>query len=644
MVIRAEILRRTLTPLKRLLLQLLLLFALYFLSRCIFTLINRSHFEGLNIADFLKLCVYALRFDLSALLAVNALYILLLFLPVPVWKMPFWERLTGIVFVLTNTLALLFELSDWAYFPYNFKRATADVLNMIGRKGDFWLLLPRFFVDYWFVPLGALSLGVALARFNRRICRMTPLVAPDAPVSYMRIVPLQLLLLVFVGGLSVIGIRGGLQLKPVNLRNALEVTESRYAPVVLNTPFSIINTFQNRALEPLHFYTENELRGYIQPVKDYSGSPFRAWNVVLIILESFSKEFTMLGAGASYTPFLDSLMGHSLVCTQAYANALRSAEGIPAIVSGLPSLMEEAITTSIYSTNRITALPNTLKRKGYTSAFYHGGTNGTMSFDIFCRAAGYDHYYGRREYGNEKDYDGNWGIRDEPFLQYAALGISRMRSPFFATIFTLSSHPPYDVPEPYKSTLPAGTLPVHQSIAYADMSLRKFFETAAQQPWYEHTLFVITADHCSPMSEHPYYQQDPGRYAIPIIYYAPGDTNLRGDYHPLTQQIDILPSVLDYLGYEQPFYALGNSIFRTDNDRFVINQVSDNYQWLSDGYLLKTHGTETAALYAFPADSSCRNNLLPEHQAVADEILLPRFRAFLQEYRAAMTGNRMSVD
>src|SRR5690606_24672345 len=113
------------------------------------------------------------------------------------------------------------------------------------------------------------------------------------------------------------------------------------------------------------------------------GKPFQDKNVVFIILESFSKEYTGLGGRTSYTPFLDSLMQHSFVCTNAYANALQSAKGIPAIISGVPSLMDEPITTSAYGTNKLTSLPALLRNKGYQTAFYHGGTNGTMGFDIY---------------------------------------------------------------------------------------------------------------------------------------------------------------------------------------------------------------------------------------------------------------------
>ncbi len=637
-----DIINRTLLPLKRLLLQLLLLCGLYFISRCLFTIVNSSYFEGLTFPAFTELCVHALRFDISAILAVNALYILLLLLPVRYTRTG--DHATRYLFVISNSIALLFELSDWAYFPYNFKRSTADVLNMVSRKGDFWLLLPGFLTEYWYVPVSAVLFIGTLVYFNRKICRATPLAAinNNTQKKWSRVL-WQTLLLLVAAGLTITGIRGGVQYVPINLRNALQVTESRFTPIVLNTPFSIINTLQNRQLEPLVFFPEEQLRSYINPVKNFSGQPFRDKNVVIIILESFSKEFTRLGTGQSYTPFLDSLMDHSLVCTQAYANALRSSEGIPAIISGIPALMDEGIITSIYATNRINALPGLLREKGYTSGFFHGGTNGTMSFDVYTAGAGFDHYFGRKEYNNEKDYDGNWGIWDEPFLQYTANRINTLPQPFLASVLTLSSHPPYKIPAQYQD-LPAGGLPVYQAVAYTDMALRRFFQTAEKMPWFRNTLFVITADHCSPLSGQEYYQHHMGRYAIPIVYFSPDDTTLRGNFDGITQQIDILPSVLDYTGYEKPFYALGNTIFREAMQRYAINYNNNGYQWLGNGFLLKTDETIPTGLYAFPADTICHHNLLPEAKQVAAQNVTPYFQALLQEYHSALIHNKMFAD
>lgn len=633
-----------LPPIKRILLQVLLLLLVYAASRSMFSLINLHHFKGLTLKGFLDIAFHALRYDLSAITVVNGPYILLFLLPLPLWRMPRYQALLQYLFVVLNAVVLLFEISDWAYYPYNFKRATADVLNMVSRKGDFWSLLPRFVIDYWFVPVGWILITWLLARGNKWIVRRTPLDRkPEFPMWW--IIPFwQTVRLVLVAGLAVIAIRGGTQYVPIGIRNAVQVTDSRYVPVLLNTPFSIINSFSNSRLEAPHYFDDSMLSHYVQPLKQYGGRPFRPRNVVVIILESYSKEFTKLGGGKSYTPFLDSLMDQSLVCTQAYANALHSAEGIPAVLSGLPSLMDESITTSVYGANKITALPNLLKPKGYSSAFYHGGTNGTMSFDVYTAGAGFDKYYGRYEYNNEKDYDGNWGIWDEPFFQYFARGLSSMRQPFVASIFSLSSHPPYKVPQQYEAVLPKGSLKMHTCVAYTDMALRKFFATASTMPWFRNTLFVITPDHCSPESSGGYYESPNGHYAIPLVFYAPGDSTLRGTYTGIAQQIDILPSVIDYLGYDRPFFAFGNSIFRPVDRPAVVNYINSTYQYLSRDYLLTTKDTMASGLYAYPADSACRDNILAQNKALVRDSLLPVLKAWIQAYRSAVVNNQLMVD
>ncbi|MBK9591974.1 MAG: sulfatase-like hydrolase/transferase [Crocinitomicaceae bacterium] len=99
-----------------------------------------------------------------------------------------------------------------------------------------------------------------------------------------------------------------------------------------------------------------------------------------------------------------------------------------------------------------------------------------MSFDVFCDVAGYDKYYGRTEYNNEAHYDGTWGIYDEEFLSWSADQMTAMQQPFFSTIFTISSHPPYSIPEKHKSRFNKGTEEMHNAVMYADYALSQFFE------------------------------------------------------------------------------------------------------------------------------------------------------------------------
>lgn len=630
-------------PLKRIFFQILLLLLCYFLCRCIFTIVNFHHFGGLTAMEFLRLSFAALRFDVSTIVTVNAVYFFLFLLPAAAWRMPMWERFTQWVFIAINALAFTFEISDWAYFPFALKRSTSDVLNMVTRKGDFLALLPHFIIDYWFVPLAIILLVIFLIIANKWIVRKTPL-RSTAPFSHKRFALVwQTLNLIVILGLCVIGMRGGLQLIPLTNGNALQAAPNQYVPIVLNTPFSIMHSYSGK-LEEVHFFNDKQLKGFFNPVKHYEGKTFEKKNVVIIILESFSKEYTGLGGRKSFTPFLDSLMQSSFVCRNAYANAVHSAEGVPAVISGMPALMDEPITTSSYGTDNLTSLPSLLKTEGYQTAFFHGGTNGTMSFDIYASNAGFDKYYGRTEYGNESDYDGNWGIWDEPFLQFFARSLSTMKQPFITSVFTLSSHDPFKVPVQYQNQLPKGSLPIHQTIAYTDLALKRFFATAAQQPWYRNTLFVITADHAAPVSTDPYYSSyGMGRYAIPIIFFAPADTSLRRTTDTVIQQIDILPSVLDYLGYNKPFFAFGNSIFSKAYPRFVVNELSDHYLWYMNGYLLTADQLMPKALYNFETDSLLHHNILSQDNALAHQTLIPYFKAFIQLYRSSLINNKLTV-
>jgi uncharacterized sulfatase len=86
----------------------------------------------------------------------------------------------------------------------------------------------------------------------------------------------------------------------------------------------------------------------------------------------------------------------------------------------MPKLMDEPYITSKYQANNIAGLASILKPFGYSSAFFHGARNGSMGFEGFSQIAGFQQYYGLNEYPNKKDFDGNWGIFDEPFLQFCA--------------------------------------------------------------------------------------------------------------------------------------------------------------------------------------------------------------------------------
>lgn len=340
-------------------------------------------------------------------------------------------------------------------------------------------------------------------------------------------------------------------------------------------------------------------------------------------------------------PFLDSLMRQSLNFTNAYANATRSIEAMPAVTASIPHLMKMTFILSDFSANPIHSLPRELGKKGYVSQFFHGGTNGTMAFDKFANAAGFDQYHGRTEYNNEADFDGNWGIYDGPFLQYAARVMNKNTQPFLATIFTLSSHHPYSIPKDKVELFAPGPLDVHRSTRYADYALWQFFKTASKMPWYENTLFVITADHTSE-SMHPEYQSRTGVFRVPLLFFKPGKTWQAVDTKLPAQHADIMPSVLDYLNYDQDFLAFGVSLFDPRAERKAFQLLDDIYQITEGDYTLHFGGNEVIGLYNYHDDPLLRKNLLREEPELANE-MSDRLKAIIQTFNNRMLRNQLII-
>lgn len=635
-------------PVLVMVLRLLVVLLLLFLSRILFYLFNTGYFTNLGFAEVMRLALAGLRFDLSALLIINAPYILASTIPFPFRGNRAWQATATGYFYVINSLALFANFVDTIYFRFTLKRTTADIFRYVGVGGDFDKLIPQFLRDFWYVAVAWVVFVVLLVWLGSRFSSAgSGSKGRQGPAAFYLV---NTFLFLAVGALTVIGIRGGVQLRPINLVTAGQYTSAKNIPLVLNTPFSIAKSITHESLRPVTTYrSEKELAAVYTPVHRGSNGSFNPLNVVIIILESVSREHIGIlnrdlenGRYQGFTPFLDSLMRHSAYF-DAFANGKTSIQGIPAVLSGIPSLMNESFIQSPYAAGKVTGIAGLLKAKGYSTAFFHGGTNGTMGFDAYTKMAGFDRYYGRSEYNNEKDYDGKWGIRDEEFLQYTAATLAATKQPFAAALFTLSSHHPYYVPAKYANVFRKGRLPIQQSVMYADHALAGFFHTAKRMPWYGNTLFVITADHTSE-GYYPYYQSDVGQYAIPLMFFRPGE-DLRGNPGLVAQQTDILPTVLSYLGYDRGYIAFGNDLFDTAANlpRFSVHYISGLYGLMMDGWYLEHDGTKTTSLFNLRKDPLQKSNLAKKEAAKQAE-LEKFFGAYLQQYNNRLIENRLVVE
>ena len=610
-------------------------------TRLLLYLFNREYFD-LGFEEFISVFWHGLRFDLSTLAAFQAPFVLFYFIPVSGAREKVKQSVTTFLFHLANFLIIAFNSLDSIYFRFIQKRSTADLFSFITTGDDTLRLIPQFAADYWYVFLLALVLCWLGFRADQRIPK---------PVSPPRLSAPWFLFnfgsLILMAGLTILAIRGGFQLKPLRTLNAVEVAGMKNAPLVLNTPFTLMKTFNKETIRHKSYFGEEALHDIYVPVLKgaVKAEGMNRKNVVIIIMESFSKEYMGPPFGLEgKTPFLDSLAKESLFFNRAFANGKKSIEGIPAILAGIPSLMEGPYITSVYAGNKIEPPGLNLKEEGYQTAFFHGGQKGTMGFDGFASLAGFDHYYSMEEFSGPESFDGNWGIYDEPFFSFFGEKLNEMKTPFFASFFSLSSHHPYKIPEQYAHIYTGSKHPLLNTVAYSDMALKKFFDQVKEMPWYPNTLFVITADHTG-QSFNPSYATPLGNFAVPLLFFSPGDSALRGVSERVTQHINIGPGIMDYLQYNKPFFSFGNSSFEDHDkeDGFAINYLNNIFQFISGDHLLQFDGEKTIGFYNYSTDSLLQHSLLQDSSFSGQILEMEnKCKAVIQTYHSALIENRQT--
>ncbi|MBQ9546608.1 MAG: sulfatase-like hydrolase/transferase [Bacteroidales bacterium] len=634
--------------------NVLIAYVVYMLCRVAYVLENWDIFsvgwERLNLCDVLA---GGLRFDTAAIAYTLMPYAALMLLPLPLaWRLrPTYQLVCKWLFVVANALAVVLNLCDAVYSQYTGRRTTSSFFSEFQNDGNLMQILGVELLHHWYLVL----LGVAIIALVWVVYRRPNVAVPDAVhgKKIWREIVFDVLVFGIAVTLTIGGMRGGFSkaIRPIANSNANQYVNSpQEAAIVLNTPFSIIRTIGKTAFADPHYFDAEELDAIYTPLHTpVADGPMLKRNVVVIIVESLAEEYIGYYNPPSHTPFLDSLIARSLTFSHSYANGRKSIDGMPSILSSIPMFIEPFFVTN-YSLNRVSGLAGELNHEGYTPAFFHGAENGSMGFQAFARATGFQRYYGRTEYdadtrfGGERDFDGTWAIWDEPFLQFYATTMSDMQQPFMTAVFTASSHHPFVVPEAYRDSLHLEGHPMHTCIRYVDMALRRFFATAQQQPWYDSTIFVITADHTN-ISEHDLYLTDIGRYRVPVIFFDPSGTLPVGTLQGTAQQIDIMPTILGALRYNRPYIAYGKDLLHpSKGDDWAVNYNNGIYQYVEGAYLLQHDGTAIKAFYNLATDPLMQQNLKaqPEVQQRLSE-MERRLKAIIQSYMQRMIADDLVI-
>ena len=653
-----------LAPLTAMLCNLGIAYILYFLARIIYLLVNYSYFEqGLSFSHLMEMLGGGLVFDTSAILVTNIPYIVLMLLPWHRKENDTYQQICKWVFSVINGLALAINLCDSVYFRYTMRRTTTTVFSEFSNEGNLGSIFLTETLHHWYLVIAFVLLIWGVWKLYVK-----------TGLEWKRLRPWPYALTVFLSLAAfapfvVAGIRGGFTtaVRPITISNANQyVNRPIEAALVLNTPFSLYRTIGKAVfVVPDYYQNEQEMEAIYSPVhtglsgisgesRDTIAPGFIKKNVVVLIVESFGREYIGAlnktlenGQYRGYTPYVDSLIAKSVTFSHTYCNGRKSIDGMPSILSSIPMFVEPFFLTPA-SMNHVSGIASILAAEGYQTAFFHGAQRGSMGFQAFSRATGFQDYYGREDYdadtrfGGDEDFDGMWAIWDEPFLQYYATKMSEMKEPFMTAVFTASSHHPYVIPEKYKAQYPEEGIIIHKCIRYTDMAIGKFFEKASHEPWFNNTIFVLTSDHTN-LSDHAFYETDLGGFCSPIIIYEPDNAERQPEIQDkIAQQIDILPTIMGMLHYPKPYFGFGIDVLNTPaEDTWAVNYLNGIYQYVKQGYVLQFDGSQTKAVYAL-SDSLMKRNLIgkvPQQPQMEREL-----KAIIQQYMTRMTQDRLTVN
>lgn len=521
-------------------------------ARLVFMLFYWSDYPGDSTVDLFRSFRYGFLMDLSMASYIVALCFLL-WLIFHLFRIKSFFVLYKVFGILITGIVLLITLADITVYHHwaikinltaiQFAQHPREVFASIGSEDQIpllvlvYVILMAGFVWFWLKIVARLNYTLIPNKKNILIY----------PISF-----------VLISGLSVLGIRGGFQLEPINQSAVYFSEKAIYNHTAVNATWNLMNKWVNNrdGDNPYHYGNASEIdqslhRFYTSSDKypslvDSTIKP----NLVFILLEGFTADVIgAFGGETGLTPTIDSLIKQGLIFTQFYSNGDRTYKGLPSILNGYPSQPTSSITQNPDLTGKISSLAKTLEQSNYHSSFYYGGESEFANIKSYLLNSGFDKIVDIRDFPSA--YRGlKWGVSDHYVFERMSRDLSVATQPFFSCILTLSSHEPYDVPMEPKIQGKAIPDLFRNTVYYTDWSLGQFIHLSENQPWYSNTLFILTADHGNPLPKEYATNFDPGRFKIPLVIFGnPLKQEYKGKRIELIgSHTDIAKTVLQGLG------------------------------------------------------------------------------------------------
>ena len=494
-----------------------------------------------------------------SILPLVVMWVSLFFKRFPRWAFRFTSVFTSALY----TIAFVVSAANVPYFQYFFTNINSSIFNWFGYAGTTGGMI--FGETTYILPIICGILAIAFIWIaNIKLSRwFASKAAKEEPLQYK----MKPLIIYVAGGLAVIGlcvfgIRGRTGYNPIKVSQAYYCQDAFLNQLGVSPTFNLLTSYmddmrkENRpiellddseALKNMQQYLNREGIEGVSPLArkvEAADSSMGKRNVVMVLMESMSARLMQsYGQEKTLTPFLDSLYNQSRSYRNFYSSGIHTNHGITATLYSFPTVLNRNAMKGS-KIPRYVGLPDVLAKNGYRNMFFMSHESQYDNMNAFFRTNGFHEIYAQEDYPAEEVVN-SFGVPDAFLFKYALNKINEKakdKQPFFSVILTISNHPPYIIPDGFKSQ----TLePEDQIVEYADRAIADFMQQAKKEPWYNNTIFVFLGDHGKIVGT-PECEMPQSYNNVPLMIYGEGvEPQIVTE---LASQVDVAPTLLSMLG------------------------------------------------------------------------------------------------
>ena len=597
---------------KYLIVTYLLFVLLLVLQKPVFLLYHWSQSAPFGWGECLKVLWHGLPMDGAVAGYLTLIPLLLLLVSIP-FKGKGFALILKIYFLLISIVIALIFVPDLELYSYWGFRIDATVFAYINQPKNAAASVSIWTVVALFLFVAAWS-WMQYYVLNR--CVAQPVKEMKASQNHIT----EPLLLLLLGGLMFIAIRGGVTTSTMNVSRVYFSKSMYLNHAAINPVFSMLSSFKLDSRFDLQYrFMETEqaeeifLSQWTVPAVQPTDSIPALLNtdrpnIVYILLESFDKAvLESLGGEQGVTPHLDSLAAEGILFSSVYANSFRTDRGVVAALSGYPAQPTMSIIKYPHKSQHLHSLMQALSAEGYHSSFLYGG-------DVdFAHIKSYLVSQQVTDITRDTDFPvqhlmNKWGAPDHITFPYFLQQIKKeTRKPYIKAFLTLSSHEPFDVPYHHFEH------PYINSVAYTDSCLGVFIRDFKQLPEWDNTLLVLIPDHGMRYPDAIHYFS-PDRHDIFMIW-AGGAVKAPQQITQVCSQMDNVSTLLNQMQVDSTPFRFSRNVLHPHYREMAIYTFPNGFGVV---------GTEGNVVF------DCNSNTVIQEQGLHTDSLLLAGKAFLQ--------------